>query len=1011
MSSLGAKIKKLLLPRPIFIPVIILLTGVIVFFVALPVNAAGLKAFLADDIVLPVAQFFGGLTLTLIGILVKVAEYNNFINVPAVEKGWVLLRDVMNMFFIVLLLVISFGTVFRWENYHYKKLLGKLMIMAVLVNFSKGITGLMIDFAQVVMLTFVNGFSESAAGNFIQGFHLDKMFQFASNKLTPEEARNLQADEGTFLIAALLALISIFISLIVIGVIVVVLIFRIVALWFLVIISPVAYTLNILPGQGQKYADMWWDYFGKYASTGPILAFFLWLSLYVMQITSGSALGAFTERKDASVDLLDIPSAAITGIGQSEILLSFLVNISLLIGALWITQQMGVAGGKLAGSAMNFIRTSGSAIAKSPFKGFTKTGAWATRKYKAATGIDLNPVSIYKSLKEGFARKKRKEEIQGIIASGARLEGGGIGGALGGLGAPGWVDNYARGFLWNKGLKTALVGRPEKFKEYDARAKEMEKLASTMTANEKAGKKFDLDSKLASVYGREKSQILDLQPDKGMGPEKRRELNNKRHMLKEEILKVLPKDEEIAELNNDAQKAFEMRDFITAKSKEDKAIAMQKEKKKYDKILKNIDFFNEIDDLEIKAEKLNKSADKKEQEGKDFGEIEKDRNNAKKLLQDRDQKIAEAAAGGQQIRILKLDDRLNFTKNWKKDLQAEREKIEQETAILESAPTITVEQRAEYKREADDAKQKASEAASFRPRDFIAQQIGRREIEEESRKYPTTNEHELMSLLRGALARNELYDAAAVAKQAARAYHLNEVIMDQQATEDYYYDSDNDEYNTEGRGELKIKKGEYLPAGVLGLHAFTNEVFIKKLGMDKKAAINFESDLSDIAQNCNHWTYAQATSVNEDGTPRQRGQLEQNTAVKMERSKADFEKRNREGNRLSTSTEYWNNPLDKNSGRYSVLNPYYLVELQESYPEMTTLIGRGRYNPNAAQNMIKFNMPLIEQMAIESNIHNEPKFVEFIKELRQFAGKDVDVKIESRLDDMRKLILRHVAGK
>ena len=385
MKAKFSKIKTILLPQTRFVPIILIFVGAALLLVSKPVFA-GFEQFLAEYLLLPVAKFFGSLTVTLIGILINVAQYNNFIDVPAVQKGWILLRDVTNMFFIVILLLIAFGTLFRWENYHYKKLLGKLLIMAVLVNFSKGITGFMIDFAQVLMLTFVYGFADAAAGNFVQGFHLDKMFQFASNRLTPEETRTLQADETSYLIAALLALISIFVAMVVIGVIVIVLIFRIVALWFLVITSPIAYTLNIFPGQGQKYAQMWWDYFGRYASSGPILAFFLWLSLSVMQITAGQE-SSFLEKKvtDASgFDLTDVPAASITGIGQSDILLSFIVNISVLIGALWMTKQMGVAGGNIAGSAMGWLQKGGAAIAKAPFKAgkFGVGRAWGTAKYR-----------------------------------------------------------------------------------------------------------------------------------------------------------------------------------------------------------------------------------------------------------------------------------------------------------------------------------------------------------------------------------------------------------------------------------------------------------------------------------------------------------------------------------------------------------------------------------------------------------------------------------------------------
>ncbi len=386
MKRFLANIKKLLLPRPIFVPVILIIAGLALFLAVWPVQA-GFGAMLAERLILPIAGFFGNLTVSLIGILISVAKYNNFIHADVVVKGWVMIRDVINMFFIIMLMLIAFGTVFRWENYHYKKMLGKLLIAAVLINFSLGIVGFMIDFAQVIMLTFVYAFQDAAAGNFVQGFHLEKMFQFSQNTLSPEEARTLEADDGTFLVASLLALISIFITMVVIAVFLIVLIMRIVILWFLAITSPIAFSLNIFPGELRKYADQWWNYFGKYLTIGPILAFFLWLSLYVMQITGGSMKKEFTIDTDKSgPGLADVPAATITGIGQSDILLSFIVNIGLLIGALIMTQQAGVVGGKLAGAAVARMQKIGAAAIKAPFKGAWKTAAHMSKEYGKRIG-------------------------------------------------------------------------------------------------------------------------------------------------------------------------------------------------------------------------------------------------------------------------------------------------------------------------------------------------------------------------------------------------------------------------------------------------------------------------------------------------------------------------------------------------------------------------------------------------------------------------------------------------
>ncbi len=349
----------------------VLVTIALVALVPLPVYAQGLKDTLYDflaNIFLAFAFIIGHIATTFIGILVQIVQYNDFITAPAVVKGWVVVRDVANMFFIVILLVIAFGSVFRLEEYQYKNHLSKLLIMAVLINFSRSIAGFMIDFAQVIMLTFVNGFKDAAAGNFITGFHLDQMFHLAENASTGQ----VGASGLDFLAASVLALVTITIATVVVGVYIVVFTLRIVMLWLLIIISPLAYLLAGFPGEAKKYSSQWWDYFGKYVSSGPILAFFLWLSLAVMQLSSG-ALGDFSTKVTGNTDLgfSSIPAATITGIGQSEVLLSFIISIMLLMGGLWLTQQLGVAGGKLAGSAFQSLQKAGGAIGKGAFRGVT----------------------------------------------------------------------------------------------------------------------------------------------------------------------------------------------------------------------------------------------------------------------------------------------------------------------------------------------------------------------------------------------------------------------------------------------------------------------------------------------------------------------------------------------------------------------------------------------------------------------------------------------------------------
>ena len=83
-------------------------------------------------IVLPLVSVAGKLLLLLVEILVPLASYNDFIDSRAVAIGWVVVRDLSNLFFVIVMLVIAFGTLFNIQTYEYKKLLPKLIIAAIL---------------------------------------------------------------------------------------------------------------------------------------------------------------------------------------------------------------------------------------------------------------------------------------------------------------------------------------------------------------------------------------------------------------------------------------------------------------------------------------------------------------------------------------------------------------------------------------------------------------------------------------------------------------------------------------------------------------------------------------------------------------------------------------------------------------------------------------------------------------------------------------------------------------
>ena len=333
----------------------------------------------------------------MIRLLLVVVQYNDFINSTAVSKGWIIVRDVFNMFFVLVLLVIAFATVLKIEKYSYKRLLGGFLLAAVLVNFSKLICGIFIDLAQILMLTFVNAFKAVGEGNLIQMLGIESLMNLR------KEVGGQDLDKE-IVGALLLGLIMTIIALFVVGIITIIFVFRIVILWFLVLLSPLAFMASVLP-VFQKYANQWWEKFTSQLIIGPVLAFFLWLSfamvsegdVYKNVIREGSSQekqieGVITEEKlggEAGAGASKLAASA-SEAGKPQFVLNFIIGIAMLIGSLMVAQQMGVAGGKLAGAAVGKMQAVAKGAGKLGLKGIDrtleKTGKAAVRGLGHVTG-------------------------------------------------------------------------------------------------------------------------------------------------------------------------------------------------------------------------------------------------------------------------------------------------------------------------------------------------------------------------------------------------------------------------------------------------------------------------------------------------------------------------------------------------------------------------------------------------------------------------------------------------
>ncbi len=369
-----------------------------------------------------------GLILVLVmKALVSVAQYSNFIASPAVENGWMIVRDVCNMFFVLILLIIAFATILGIEKYNYKKWLPKLILMAILINFSKTICGLLIDFAQVVMLTFVNAFKDIAAGNLISNLGITDILTLAESDNTV----GFWQIVGSYV----LGLIYVLIALVVIVTMLAMLVMRIVMLWIYIVLSPLAYLMSSFP-DGAKYSSQWWSEFTKNLIIGPVLAFFIWLSFTSLQVPNwvnedfkiNNSDTTSSIADEAGMDTTHDGGADATGTKASTpgVFIKFIIAIGMLLGGLKISQEIGGAAGGIAGKGMAKIQQGAAFAGKKSKEGAKALGGTAVmmtagsktgKKFLGEVAASKNPLLKYtgvRSLATGGLIKvnKKQKEIE-----------------------------------------------------------------------------------------------------------------------------------------------------------------------------------------------------------------------------------------------------------------------------------------------------------------------------------------------------------------------------------------------------------------------------------------------------------------------------------------------------------------------------------------------------------------------------------------------------------------------
>jgi len=345
-----------------------------------------------------------------------------------IKVGWTLTRDFSNVLLIFIFIIIVFATILGFETYGMRRLLPKLLLVALLINFSQLICGIPVDIASVFMKTFFGG-------------KINLIDKILNGPLTSiggilghwwsSDTLNLQKQSAFFMQTLFLILFAYGFTFL-IGLYFLILFLRIPVLWTLTILSPLAFVSMILPGPPgfpftRSFWEEWISQFLQWTFIGVFAMFFLWLGVHLVYNLGDNAFKNTFNFTSVDVES-ETPEVAEAG-GQMNAFVADALGLSVLLGFLALgamftfRTNLWFAGAVMAAGAGIYSRY------VSPAAVGARVGRWGARRGEAVKEgvkqrVKKAPIAVWERMPEKLkkipykipgAKVKYEEYKKGIM--------------------------------------------------------------------------------------------------------------------------------------------------------------------------------------------------------------------------------------------------------------------------------------------------------------------------------------------------------------------------------------------------------------------------------------------------------------------------------------------------------------------------------------------------------------------------------------------------------------------
>lgn len=225
-----------------------------------------------------------------------------------VSKAWGAVRDIANIFFIIALLYVAIKTILGLNVTDNKKLVGTVIIIALIINFSLFTTKVVIDASNILAKVFYNNITsedattkdDATGASGQKSISVGLINKYDPQNLMNNDEKKYDESRGMFIFyTILLVAITLYTAYIFFS-IALLFVARVVSLWLAMIFSPIAfasYTVPFeIPGFGHKE---WWKNLLDNAMLAPIFIFIL----YIIVLFAGF-LKTITDKSDSVMTVM-----------------------------------------------------------------------------------------------------------------------------------------------------------------------------------------------------------------------------------------------------------------------------------------------------------------------------------------------------------------------------------------------------------------------------------------------------------------------------------------------------------------------------------------------------------------------------------------------------------------------------------------------------------------------------------------------------------------------------------